>query len=102
VEERKASWSPELQEGVSRDWAALFAEVEAALGEDPASPKAQELAARWRKLVGEFTGGNPEIQKGLNKMYSDQDNWPAKQKHNWAIKPEIMNFITAAMKCGPR
>ena len=100
VEERKALWSPELQERVSRDWAALFAEVEAALGEDPASLKAQELAARWRKLVGEFTGGNPEIQTGLNKMYSDQDNWQAKQKQNWAIKPEIMNFITAAMKCG--
>jgi DNA-binding transcriptional MerR regulator len=100
VEERKALWSPELQERVSRDWAALFAEVEAALGEDPASPKAQELAARWKKLVGEFTGGNPEIQKGLNKMYSDQDNWPAKQRQNWAIKPEIMNFMMAAMKCG--
>ena len=100
VEERKALWSPELQERVSRDWAALFTDVEAALGEDPSSPKAQELAARWRKLVGEFTGGNPEIQKGLNKMYADQDNWPQKQKQNWAIKPEIMNFIMAAMKQG--
>jgi MerR family transcriptional regulator, thiopeptide resistance regulator len=98
VEERKALWSPELQERVSRDWAALFADVEAALGEDPASDKAQALAARWKNLVGEFTGGNPEIQTGLNKMYADQDNWPQKQKQNWQIKPEIMTFITAAMK----
>jgi MerR family transcriptional regulator, thiopeptide resistance regulator len=100
VEERKALWSPELQERVSRDWAQLFADVEAAIGDgaDPVSPQAQDLAARWKKLVGEFTGGNPEIQKGLNKMYSDQDNWPEKQKQNWQIKPEIMTFIMAAMK----
>jgi DNA-binding transcriptional MerR regulator len=102
VEERKALWSPELQERVSRDWAKLFADVEAAIaaGEAPASARAQELAARWKKLVGEFTGGNPEIQKGLNKMYADQDNWPEKQKQNWRIKPEIMTFIIAAMKVG--
>jgi DNA-binding transcriptional MerR regulator len=100
VEERKALWSPELQERVSRDWARLLADVEAAIGDsaDPASPKAQELAVRWKSLVGEFTGGNPEIQKGLNKMYLDQDNWPEKQKQNWQIKPEIMTFIMAAMK----
>jgi DNA-binding transcriptional MerR regulator len=100
VEERKALWSPELQERVSREWAQLFVDVEAAMagGVDPASSRAQELAARWKNLVGEFTGGNPEIQKGLNKMYADQDNWPEKQKQNWQIKPEIMTFIMAAMK----
>jgi DNA-binding transcriptional MerR regulator len=98
VEARRGEWSPELQERVSREWAALFADVEASLGEDPASPKAQELAARWKKLVGEFTGGNPEIQKGLNKMYADQDIWPQPQQQNYAIKPEIMSFIMAAMK----
>jgi MerR family transcriptional regulator, thiopeptide resistance regulator len=100
VEERKGLWSPELQERVSREWAQLFADVEAALGENPASAKAQELASRWKKLVSEFTGGNPEIQKGLNRMYSDQGNWPEQSKQNWQIKPEIMSFIMAAMKAG--
>ena len=98
VEERKALWSPDLQERVSRDWAQLFTDVEGALGEDPAAEKSQALAARWRNLVAEFTGGNPEIQGGLNKMYADQGNWPEKQKQNWQIKPEIMAFITAAMR----
>ncbi len=98
VEERKKLWSPELQERVSRDWAALFAEVEAALGEDPAGAKAQELAARWMKLVAEFTGGDPQVQKGLNAMYADQSNWPAATQKAYAIKPEIMEFVMKAMK----
>src|SRR5271166_6256699 len=101
VEERKALWSPELQEQVSKDWAQLFKDVEAALGEDPAGPKAQALAARWRKLIAGFTGNNPEIQKGLNKMWADQDNWPSNVKQNgWQIKPEIQAFIVKAMQPG--
>jgi len=101
VEERKALWSPELQEQVSKDWAQLFSDVEASLGEDPAGPKAQALAARWRKLIAGFTGNNPEIQKGLNKMWADQDNWPSGVKQNgWQIKPEIQAFIVKAMQAG--
>ena len=100
VEERKKLWSPELQEKVSREWAQLFAEVEAALGEDPAGPKAQELAARWKKLLEGFTGGDPEIQKGLNKMYADQANWPEQTRQAYAIKPEIMQFMMKAMRVG--
>jgi DNA-binding transcriptional MerR regulator len=98
VDERKKLWSPELQERVSRDWAALFAEVEAALGEDPAGAKAQELAGRWMKLVGEFTGGDPKIQKGLNAMWADQGNWPEGPRMSYGVKPEIMQFIVKAMK----
>lgn len=97
VEERKALWSPELQERVSRDWAELFADIEAALREDPAGPKAQKLAARWRALVAEFTGGDAGIQRGLNKMYADQQNWPEQPRQKWSIKPEVQEFITKAM-----
>lgn len=100
VEERKKLWSPELQEKVSREWNQLFADVEAALGEDPAGPRAQELAARWRKLLEGFTGGDPEIQKGLNKMYADQANWPSQQRQAYAIKPEIQEFMTKALRAG--
>lgn len=102
VEERKALWSPELQARVTKDWNDLFHDVEAALGEDPAGPKAQGLAARWRKLVSEFTGGDPEIQTGLNKMYADQPNWPEPQRGQYQINPEIQAFIASAMKATPR
>ncbi len=101
IEERKGLWSPELQERISREWNELFRDVEAALDEDPAGPVAQDLVSRWKKLVGEFTGGNPEIQKGLNTMYSDSANWPAQQQQH-QIKPEIMAFIMSALKVSPK
>jgi transketolase len=98
VEERKKLWSPEMQAEVSKAWAELFADIEASLDEDPSSAKAQDLAARWRKLVAGFTGGDPEIQKGLNKMWGDQGNWSAAQRQAYAIKPEITAFIMKAMR----
>ena len=101
VEERKSLWSPELQERVTREWNELFRDVEAALGEDPSGPVAQALASRWRGLLSEFTGGNAEIHKGLNKMYADGANWPAEQKQH-QIKPEIQAFIQKAMQASPR
>lgn len=96
IEERRQEWNPELQAQVTKDWNELFADVEASLNEDPSSPKAQELAARWKTLVSGFTGGDPEIMKGLNKMYADRDNWPADQKEKVNIKPEIWSFIQKA------
>jgi DNA-binding transcriptional MerR regulator len=100
VEERKKLWSPELQEEVSRQWSELFADIEAAIaaGETPSGAKAKTLASRWSELLKGFTGGDPEIQKGLNKMWTDQANWPEPQRSAYSIKPEIQGFIMQAMK----
>lgn len=76
IAERAGTIPREVIEQGQRDWAALIKEVEASLGEDPASDKAQALAERWSKLIHGFTGGDPAIQEGLNKMYADQSNWP--------------------------
>ena len=75
----KRQVSAEVIEQAQRDWAVLIQEVEAALaeGEDPVSAKSQALAERWRKLIEGFTGGDPEVQKGLNKLYADQAHWPS-------------------------
>jgi DNA-binding transcriptional MerR regulator len=98
VEARKPLWSPELQERVTRQWNDLFRDIEGSLNEDPASEKAQALLARWRALVESFTGGDPEIQKGLNKMYSDMPNWPSERRSQFGVKPEIQDFITKALR----
>jgi transketolase len=98
IEERRKLWNPELQAQVTNDWNELLRDVGAALGEDPAGPTAQALAARWRKLVEGFSGGDPEIQKGLNTMWSDKANWPAQERQQYQIDPTIMAFIVRAMK----
>ena len=79
VTERAATIDPEVIEQGQRDWANLIREVETAVSEgvDPASEHAAGLASRWSELIRAFTGGDQEIQAGLNKMYSDQSNWPA-------------------------
>jgi DNA-binding transcriptional MerR regulator len=60
---------------VQAEWPRLQAEVKAAFDArmDPADPRAQELARRWFGLISEFTGGDPEIFKTLNRMYQNED-----------------------------
>jgi DNA-binding transcriptional MerR regulator len=79
IAERAAAISPEVIEQGQRDWANLIREVETAVSEgvDPTSEQAAGLATRWNELIRAFTGGDRDIQAGLNKMYSDQTNWPA-------------------------
>jgi DNA-binding transcriptional MerR regulator len=102
IDERKKEWTPELQAQVSKQWTELFADVEAALDEDPAGEKAQALAVRWKALVAGFTGGDPEIGSGLNKLYADRPNWPASAKEQIAPfgNPKVWEYMGRVMKCG--
>ena len=99
IEQRAATIAPEVIEQAQRNWAILIKEVEAVVAarEDPAGEKAQALAARWAELVKGFTGGNQEIQKGLNKMYADRNNWPAAMPKPFG--DAVQAFIMEAMKC---
>jgi len=102
IEERKKLWTPELQARVTQQWQELVAEIETAIanGEDPAGAKAQALTQRWSELVRGFTGGDPEIQKGVNKLYSDQANWPASFQRPWS--DQVQEFIMKAMAAGKK
>lgn len=97
IDARRHLWSPELQAKVTQQWNDLFRDIDAALDEDPAGPTAQRLLARWRELVSAFTGGDPEIQNGLNRMYADQANWPAARREKFGVRPEIQDFIMKAL-----
>lgn len=102
IQERQKEWTPELQEQTTKAWLDLFRDVEGALDEDPAGEKAQALGARWKKLVGGFTGGDPEISKGLGKMYADRPNWPAHMKEMMApfSNPKVWEYMGRVLKCG--
>ena len=66
--------------------------------EDPSGPKAQALAARWRDLVNQFTGGDPDIQKGLNAMWNDSANWPKDVKAQSFVRPELQAYMRKALE----
>jgi len=71
-------WSPEVQAESEQGWAALARDTEAAIarGEDPCGEAGQELAVRRRGLLRQFTGGDPEMENNLKKLYADKNNWP--------------------------
>ena len=98
IDARRQEWTPELQAQCSRDWSELIADGEAALGEDPAGPRVQALAKRWRKLVEGFTGGNREVVDGLRKLYADQPNWPSgfKQQMQPVMNPAVWDLMRKA------
>lgn len=102
IEERKKEWTPELQEQTTKAWLELFGDVEASLDLDPASERAQALGARWKQLVGGFTGGDPGIAAGLNRMYADRPNWPAHMQETMASfsNPRVWEFMGRVLKCG--
>jgi MerR family transcriptional regulator, thiopeptide resistance regulator len=96
--EKRQQWNPELQAEATRAWTELFRDVEASLEEDPKSEKAQGLVSRWRKLVEGFTGGDPEVSRGLGKAWADRANWPADTREQSApfVNPKVWEFIKKA------
>lgn len=64
----------EEQRQVLERWERLFADIEACLTEDPASPAAQRLVDRWDALIAEFTQNDPGLERSLDKLYSDPNN----------------------------
>jgi MerR family transcriptional regulator, thiopeptide resistance regulator len=98
IAQKSASFTPEMQAQVTQKWNDLIRDVENAIRSkhDPAGAPARALAERWAAMARGFTGGDPEIQKGLNKLYADQANWPATFQK--PFRDEVWNFIRQAMK----
>ncbi len=98
---RRTEWTPELQEQTTRAWSDLFRDVEAALGEDPASEKAQALGVRWKKLIEAFTGGDKGIASGAGKVWADRQNLPAANQQQMAPfnNQQVWEFMAKVLKC---
>jgi MerR family transcriptional regulator, thiopeptide resistance regulator len=97
IAKRARSFTPEMQARVQQDWKDLINDVEAARSrnEDPGGATARILAERWVNLLQGFTGGNREVQTGLNKLYTDQSNWPSTFQKPFS--EEVAAFIKKAM-----
>jgi MerR family transcriptional regulator, thiopeptide resistance regulator len=98
VAARRNELSAEFQERANQEWRRLYADIQATLGEDPAGAKGQALAARWNKLIEDFTGGDPDILEGLKAMMADRANWPAEAQAASRATPEAEEFIHKALR----
>ncbi len=89
-------WSPEVQAESERGWADLARDTEAAIsrGEDPTGKTGHQLALRRQKLLEQFTGGDPGIEKNLQKLYADQANWP--QSFKKPFRDAVSAFLCQA------
>jgi DNA-binding transcriptional MerR regulator len=90
----------------SRVWSDLFGDIASALADvltdDPASPGAQALAERWRKLRLRDSGGDPQVHGGLLKAWNDRAYWPETVQNRFAAFPldDISRFIAGAFAAG--
>ena len=80
---------------VEAEWPRLTAEMRAEYerGTDPADPRVQELARRWRALVEEFTGGDAGIAASLQRMYQSEPD----ARRQAGIDAELMDYVRRAM-----
>lgn len=94
IQARGQQIGPERIREVEAEWPRLIAEVRAAMegGADPGGEAVQGLARRWSALLREFTGGNPGIQQGLNRMYGEEPE----VRTRTGIDPALMEYIGRA------
>ena len=69
-------------------WRTLFRDLEAALGLDPAEPRARELLARattlWNADIGSDAALGRAVREGYGKAWSARDRWPRELQRRYA------------------
>lgn len=98
---RRDELGPEGMRAAEQAWADLIAaaEAERAAGTDPADPRMQAIAGRWRDLIGQFTGGDPGIRASLGRMYREQG---VEKASRGAVSGELMEYVGKALAVNPR
>jgi MerR family transcriptional regulator, thiopeptide resistance regulator len=95
LRERAETVGEERIREVELEWPELIAQVRAEMerGTDPTEERVQRLAARWRGLIQEFSGGNPGIEASLQTMYANELEVRARS----GIDPDLAAYIGKAM-----
>jgi DNA-binding transcriptional MerR regulator len=74
LEERRQTLGEDAIKAVEDEWRELYTCVRAhrESGTDPADPDVQKLVRRSGELIRMFTGGDPGIEAGLQRMYEQE------------------------------
>ena len=94
---RRAELGEAGMRAAEAEWAQLIADVRAeqAAGSDPAGPRMQELAGRWRGLIAAFTGGDEGTRRSLQAAYEQEGSAGASQG---MVDAELMAFVGRALQ----
>jgi DNA-binding transcriptional MerR regulator len=96
LEARSDAIGETRMEQVRQDWAQLISELDAerTSGTDPAHPRVQALAARWRSLMYAFTGGDEDVHRSVNRAY-------AAEPERGGMIPEVLEYVGRAFEVAP-
>ncbi len=112
MEQLNALFTPEEQATIKRqgeklgrdgmvaaeqEWPRLMSEARGHMenGMDPADPAMQTIARRWKELVDQFTGGNPQIAAKLRAQY---EKHPKDMAQMGGPDPVLMAYVGRAME----
>lgn len=78
-----------------REWPILIAKMNAEMvaGTDPGHERVRPLAVRWRELVREFTGGDPNIERKVRAAFIAE---PRLMRRN-GLQPELFAYVNRAI-----
>jgi DNA-binding transcriptional MerR regulator len=96
---RLKSLAPEDLKAVRQEWSALIEDVRQALTDDPAGPRAQELAGRWLDLLGRLMGGRVDrTMVGAGTAYQAAGSWAPSDadKPVWEFMQKVLARGSAA------
>ena len=61
---------------------------------DPADPRMQAIAARWRELIELFTGGDAALLESLRTMFEKEG---AERASQGQVDAELMQYVGRAL-----
>ncbi|HEY5047619.1 MAG TPA: MerR family transcriptional regulator [Rhizomicrobium sp.] len=86
------------QQEAARAWDGLMAEAKTLMATgDPGSADAMDLARRWMALVGQFTGGDPQLAAKVKSVWNEAMSDP-EAASKLPLNPEVFAFVGEAWK----
>jgi DNA-binding transcriptional MerR regulator len=94
--ERREALGDDAIAAVEAEWPQLYARAQAELdaGTDPADPRLDAILGRMDELLEAFTGGRPDIQASLGRLYADHGD-EVRAAHG-GPSPELQQFLGRA------
>lgn len=99
LKQRESKMSKEELAKAQVDWEDLFKEFKLAFqaGKPVTHPDVIKLGQKANALINAFTGGDPEMEKSLQNMYSTEGGHNVLSQHGVGINAEEFQYLANAM-----